>query len=251
MKYDVILFDLSGTLINYRGPVVGWEAMERLGFCAVHELLHLNGFREQMPSVDLFHSAAFARLREAWHDTVAGRRNLHLHDLLREAMDAQGLHPSDETIDAAVTRYTAAISGGAKARKGARALLEHLAAQGRRLGLISNTMWPGGAHHADLARFGLAPFLEVEIYSADEGVWKPSPYIFNLALDRLGGRPDRALFVGDNPVDDITGAHNSGLDAVWITTGEYPIEAGGAANGIIRELPELLPLLERWENGGR
>lgn len=247
MRYDTILFDLSGTLVDYRGSVVGWEAMERLGFTAVHELLNSNGYRDKMPHADLFHSAAFERLKSAWHETLLGRRNLHLHELLREAMDAQGLAPSDETIRNAVERYTAAISAGAKPRRGAEALLRLLKSQGRKTGLISNTMWPSQAHHADLVRFGLASYLDIEVYSADVGAWKPSPKIFNHALDTLESIPAQAIFVGDNPVDDVTGAHNTGMLAVWITTTEYPIEAGGHANAIIHHLDELPALLERWE----
>lgn len=250
MRFDTILFDLSGTLVDYRGPVTGWEAMERLGFTAVHELLHSNGYQAHVPQVELFHSAAFAKLREAWYDTLAGRRNLRLHELLREAMDAQGLQPDEETLALAVDHYCAAIRNGATARLGAAELLRTLKQQGRKLGLISNTMWPGAAHHEDLARFGLAGFLDVELYSADVNAWKPSPAVFDLALGRLGSSGDRALFVGDNPTDDITGAHNAGLRAVWIATREYPIEAGGHADAIIHELPELLPLLEAWEREG-
>lgn len=247
MRYDAILFDLSGTLVNYRGPVVGWEAMERLGFTAVHTLLHSNGHRDQMPAADHFHSAAFAQLRRAWKATLAGERNLHLADLLREALAAQGVHPSETTIVEAVRHYTRAISAGAFPRLGAAELLATLRGEGRRVGLISNTMWPGEHHHEDLERFGLASLIEVEIYSADRNAWKPSPRVFNLALDALDVTPERTLFVGDNPVDDIIGARNSGLDAVWITTGEYPIEAGGAADAIIRELPDLVQVLHRLE----
>jgi putative hydrolase of the HAD superfamily len=247
MFYDTILFDLSGTLVNYRGSVIGWEAMERLGFTAVHELLNSNGYKDKVPHVDLFHTTAFSQLKSAWHDTLAGKRNLHLHEILREAMHGQGLEPDDHTIEGAVDHYCAAISRGASPRLGAAELLATLKAQGRKLGVISNTMWPGRAHHEDLERFGLAPYLDVELYSADADAWKPSPKVFNMALDRLGSVAERTIFVGDNPVDDITGAHNAGLRGVWITTGEYPIEAGGNAEGIIYELPDLLPLLERWE----
>lgn len=247
MQYRTILFDLSGTLIDYRGPVVGWEAMERLGFTAVHTLLHSNGHRDQMPAADHFHTAAFTQLRRAWKETLAGERNLHLADLLREALAAQGVHPTEATIAEAVRCYTRAISAGASPRLGAAELLATLRAEGRRVGLISNTMWPGAHHHLDLERFGLAPHIEVEIYSADRNAWKPSPRVFNLALDALDASPESTLFVGDNPVDDVIGARNSGLGAVWITTGEYPIEAGGAADAIIHELPELVGVLRKLE----
>lgn len=214
LQWDTILFDLSGTLINYRGSVVGWEAMERLGFTAVCELLHANGHQATIPDVDLFHSAAFQQLKAAWHDTVSGQRNLHLHELLREAVEAQGITPDDALIEQAILRYTAAISAGARPCLGAEETLRALKAQGRKIGLISNTMWPGHLHHADLQRFGLAPYLDVELYSADAGAWKPSAEVFYLALDRLGSTPDRALFVGDNPLDDVVGAHNAGMRSV-------------------------------------
>jgi putative hydrolase of the HAD superfamily len=87
----------------------------------------------------------------------------------------------------------------------------------------------------------------VEVYSADAGAWKPSREVFHLALDRLGSTPERALFVGDSPTDDMVGAHNAGMRSVWIHTDEYPTEAGGDAGAIIRELPELLDVLAMWE----
>lgn len=245
--WDTVLFDLSGTLINYRGSVVGWEAMERLGFTAVCDLLHANGHRDTIPDAELFHSAAFQQLRTAWHDTVSGRRNLHLHDLLREAVQAQGIRPSDALIQQAVLKYTAAISAGARPCLGAAETLRTLQAQGRKLGLISNTMWPGHLHHADLERFGLAAYLDVELYSADAGAWKPSAALFHRALEGLGSAPDRALFVGDSPMDDMVGAHNAGMRGVWIQTDEYPPDAGGDAEAVIHHLPNLLDLLEAWE----
>jgi putative hydrolase of the HAD superfamily len=246
-RYDTILFDLSSTLVNYRGLVVGWEAMERLGFTAVHDLLVQSSDAKELPGADLWHSSAFARLRQAWTDTLAGRQNLHLDELLREALAAQGVYPDNQLIDAAVKRYCGAISAGAGPKLGAEDLLRTLKEQGRAIGLISNTMWPGALHHADLERFGLAQYLDVEIYSADAGLWKPSAEVFLHALKRLGGSPERAFFVGDNPNDDIVGGHNAGMKAVWIVNNEYRRDAGKDADAIIEELPDLLDVLAKWE----
>jgi hypothetical protein len=119
MRFDAVLFDLSGTLINYRGSVVGWEAMERLGFTAVCDLLHSNGHRDKVPDVDLFHSAAFQHLTTAWQDTISGRRNLHLQELLCEAAQAQGVTLNGAIVEQAVLKYTGAISAGATPCDGA------------------------------------------------------------------------------------------------------------------------------------
>ncbi len=248
MRYNTIIFDLSSTLINYRGLVAGWEAMERLGFTAVHDLLLQSSDAKELPTPDLWHSTAFERLRQAWTDTLAGKQNLHLDDLLKQSLAAQGVFPDDELITAAVDRYCAAISLGASPMPGAETLLRTLKAQGRTLGLVSNTMWPGAKHHEDLERFGLAQYLEVEVFSADVGLWKPSADVFLHALKRLGGSPERAFFVGDNPNDDIVGAHNAGMRAVWIVNKEYDRDAGSDADAVIEELPELLDVLARWED---
>lgn len=248
MKYNTILFDLSGTLINYRGSVVGWEAMERLGFTAVHDLLLQSSDAKELPTVDLWHSSAFGRLREEWTETLAGRKNLHLQDLLREALATQGVYPDDEMIEEAVDRYCGAISLGASPMPGGETLLRTLKEQGRKIGLISNTMWPGAKHHEDLERFGLAQYLDVEIYSADVGLWKPSAEIFLHTLKRLRSTPDHAFFVGDNPNDDIVGGHNTGMKSVWIVNKEYHRDAGKAADAVIEALPELLDVLKQWES---
>jgi FMN phosphatase YigB (HAD superfamily) len=49
-------------------------------------------------------------------------------------------------------------------------------------------------------------------------VRKPRPEIFHLALDELGVKPERALFVGDRLVADIRGARDVGMrtvQAMW------------------------------------
>lgn len=247
-RYETILFDLSGTLVNYRGLVVGWEAMERLGFTAVYDLLRHSSDVKELPAMELWHSSAFAQLRKAWTETLAGEKNLHLHELLREALAAQGVFPPDDLIDAAVAQYCGAISAGAKPKVGAKTLLRTLKAEGRSIGLISNTMWPGELHHADLERFGLAQYIDVEIYSADVGLWKPSADVFLHALEQLNGKPESAFFVGDNPNDDIVGGHNAGMRAVWIVNKEYHFEAGKAADAVIEDLPDLMQVIAAWES---
>ena len=71
---------------------------------------------------------------------------------------------------------------------------------------------------------GLAPgtgallaALETATGITAEVVGKPSPQIFQTALDRLG--PGRALVVGDRLDTDIAGAHAAGLDGALVLTG--------------------------------
>src|SRR5438876_561774 len=44
------------------------------------------------------------------------------------------------------------------------------------------------------------------------GIEKPDPRIFHLALDRLGVRPEEALFAGDIYAIDMVGARAAGIE---------------------------------------
>jgi HAD superfamily hydrolase (TIGR01458 family) len=52
-------------------------------------------------------------------------------------------------------------------------------------------------------------------------IGKPSPYVFELALDGTGLRPGEVVMVGDRMSTDVAGAHRSGLRAALVRTGEY------------------------------
>lgn len=53
----------------------------------------------------------------------------------------------------------------------------------------------------------------------DSVTGKPSPPLYNLALERLGRPRDRVLAVGDRLDTDIDGATNAGLHSAWVLSG--------------------------------
>ncbi|MDX1746439.1 MAG: HAD-IA family hydrolase [Halobacteriales archaeon] len=73
------------------------------------------------------------------------------------------------------------------------------------------------------------------VTSATVGYEKPHPEIFRTALSKIDD--DRAVMIGDNPVADIEGAHNIGLEAYLI--GRHPNEPGSAFDDLM-ELAEHL-----------
>jgi putative hydrolase of the HAD superfamily len=56
-----------------------------------------------------------------------------------------------------------------------------------------------------------------------EGVEKPDPAIFRIALDRAGVRPEEAIYVGDHPFFDVDPAREVGLQPVLVDRrGRHP-----------------------------
>jgi len=90
---------------------------------------------------------------------------------------------------------------------------------------------------------GLAPHL-LAILSVDEaGIYKPSPRVYQLAVDRLRLAPERIGFVSSNAWD-VVGAKAFGFTALWVNRGGAPRERHGPeADAILRSLAELPALL--------
>jgi HAD superfamily hydrolase (TIGR01509 family) len=115
--------------------------------------------------------------------------------------------------------------------------LERLRARVPRLVVVSNA---NGRLHTVMERLGLARFFDVMLDSHLEGVEKPDPRLFELALERAGGRPETTLHVGDFYWIDVKGARAAGLRAVLLdSAGLYP-EADCPRIRSLGELPDLL-----------
>ena len=124
--------------------------------------------------------------------------------------------------------------------------LDAMQAAGLRLGVVSNWGWYAPEL---LQTLELAKHFEIMSISARVGYQKPSPVIFEHALDLLDVQPEAAIHVGDDPEADVAGARRVGIEPVLIDrrgridrpigvdaeTGEVPL---------IRDFGELLDLLD-------
>jgi putative hydrolase of the HAD superfamily len=84
---------------------------------------------------------------------------------------------------------------------------------GIRIGVVSNSE---GKLQSVFERVGLLPWFEVVVDSHLEGVAKPDPAIFQIALTRLGVAAERAIYAGDLPEIDLVGAHAAGMHGVLV-----------------------------------
>ncbi|HEX4281355.1 MAG TPA: HAD-IA family hydrolase [Solirubrobacteraceae bacterium] len=91
--------------------------------------------------------------------------------------------------------------------------LERLRARGLMLVVVSNA---NGTLRAHMNRLGLAERFNHVLDSADEGVEKPDPRFFEIALQRSGARKEATIHVGDLYYVDVIGARNAGLRGVLL-----------------------------------
>ena len=92
--------------------------------------------------------------------------------------------------------------------------------------------------NADVRRVGLDSYFSFAISAADVGSSKPSPEMFLEAMHRAEISPDRAVHVGDHPIDDIEGANRVGMHSIWVNfdgkTDRVP------AHATVNDLPSLV-----------
>ena len=91
--------------------------------------------------------------------------------------------------------------------------LESLRARGLRLVVVSNA---NGTLLAHMERLGLTARFDHILDSQDEGVEKPDPRFFEIALARSGARRETTIHVGDLYYVDVVGARNAGLRGVLL-----------------------------------
>jgi putative hydrolase of the HAD superfamily len=71
----------------------------------------------------------------------------------------------------------------------------------------------------ELEKYGLLKYFDYVLFSSDVKACKPSPKIFRRALKNLKIAPRNAVYVGDDPFNDVEGAHNAGMKTIWIDHG--------------------------------
>jgi phosphoglycolate phosphatase len=203
--YDLVIFDLDGTLIDSVGDIA--DALNRtLG-------------------------TAFADA------TVAGWVGAGVRVLLERAGVAPG------AVDDAAVRFRAEY--GAQPCKHTRPYLrvrETLRALACDKAVATNK--PGELSRTIVERLGLADEFVAVLGEDDVGARKPDPIIIDILRGKVGASRAQTLFVGDSLVDAET-ARNAGVDLCLVTYGYASPEAIAAtpAQHHIDRFDELIPIL--------
>ncbi|MCX8103171.1 MAG: HAD family hydrolase [Candidatus Bipolaricaulota bacterium] len=233
MTLRTIFFDLDETLLDTSGcrpPAV--EASFRV---AAHKYSQLD--------VEAWRQASEA-VKAEMHDLWLNSPNSGA-ELLREGsyriLKKLGIDDKELATHVSQAYYQTWVSH-LKLFPEARAVLEAL--RGRfRLGMISNG--PSDVQRYKIKLFDLEREFDPIVISGEIGVAKPDPAIFRRAVELARVLPSEALYVGDSPIYDITGAKSIGMKMIWVNRNSLPTEnLEIKPDGVVRDLWELLAFAE-------
>ena len=104
--------------------------------------------------------------------------------------------------------------------EGAIPLLRSLRQAGSKVYLLSNAQRVFTQY--ELKLLGIDRFFDRILISSDYGVKKPDLRFFNVMMEQERLLPSRTLMIGNDPVCDIAGAKNAGLDTFYIHSNLSP-----------------------------
>ena len=104
-----------------------------------------------------------------------------------------------------------------KLYKGVPELLKNLK-KSYKIGIIANQSL---GTEQRLKEFGIRQYFDLVVSSAEEGLEKPDPKIFILAMDRAGCKPEETYMIGDRLDNDIEPAAELGINTIWVRQGSF------------------------------
>ena len=227
-----VLFDLDDTLFDHR----------RSARAALSDVHRIHGRGTSLDDFEREHT----KYLEVMHlEVLAGRVGLDdaRRDRFRHVFAALGIALGDADVDAVASAYRSGYMIARRALDGAADLLLALRPHAR-IGIVTNNLLE--EQQDKLQYCGLAALVDELIASEDVGVSKPDRGIYDIALARIGVSAEEAVMVGDSWVNDVVGALNAGIRAVWFNPDRK--DAPDSTRGVpemhsLTPAADLLPLL--------
>jgi len=231
---EAVLFDIGDTLIHVATGRTR-PYLDALTYSVYERLVH-QGY--SLPPFEPYGRALRRRFVWDFLWSRLGRREMQIISTFRRYHDKLGIPLTDEQLIELAMLGIPALRPLFRADCEAVEVVSQLQAKGYKLGLISNTLFPGVSIDGALQQEGLLDFFPVRVYSSDVRFMKPHRQIFRTALDRMGVRPEQALYVGDQMVKDVKGSARVGMKSALIN------RSGGFRRGRCRPDHEIRTLSE-------
>lgn len=227
MRFDLILFDADGTLLDFdRSEEESLRKMlKTLGIACTAEL----AAAYQRINLGLWKQLERGEVTKAQLQERRFSELFQQFGLLADGMEANRCYLAE------LTQSGLLIDGAAEV---CRALAKQLP-----LYIVTNGI--GTTQRGRMEKSGIADCFRELFISEEIGVPKPHPAYFDAVFEAIGEVDRRrVLVVGDSLTSDMQGGVNAGIQTCWYNPKREENTIGVAIDFTISGLEELLPLLE-------
>ena len=243
---DAVIFDWGGTLTPWHDVDFELEARalaEAVTGVSLRDASSL-GSSGQVPSDDIVEA-----LRRAGDSVWRRSRDEHVSATVADMFVEAGLS-HDESL---LTAYRDFWAPHTHTDPDVPELFEALRADGIKVGVLSNTVWPREWHEGFFRRDGVLHLIDGDVYTSEIPWTKPAPEAFRAAMDAVGAQDaSRCVFVGDRLFDDIWGASNAGMRTVLVPHSDIPpqqvVHSVGDRDAVVHRLADVYDVVSGWRD---
>lgn len=243
---QAVFFDWGGTLTPWQTIELGpqWRVFAR----------EVNGVRIDSADVtreDLDRARELGERITAVEELARQRatgdgQDSNLDQLLTEA----GVNAREDRHHVALAAYRRFWEPRIDINPRARELWSGLRSRGLRVGVLSNSIWSRDYHRDVFERAGVADLIDADLYSSELHIVKPQAEAFEAACAAIGVKPTNAVHVGDRLFEDILGAQDVGMRAIWLPHDDKPtdqqITVDVVPDAVATDLLEVLDIVDSW-----
>jgi len=218
---DAILFDLDNTLIDFM-------LMKRKACEAAIDAMISAGLK-------MHKEKAMKLLFELY-----GEKGIEYNKIFQEFLEKATGGIDYRVLAEGIVAYRKAQVSYVKPYPGTVKTLVRLKERGMKLGIVSDA--PSVNAWIRLVEMRLEDFFDVVVTFDETGQKKPSKAPFLRAIEKLGVRPEKTLFVGDWPERDIRGAKALGMRTAFAKYGNL-VKAKSNADHVLERIEDLLKVV--------
>ena len=157
-------------------------------------------------------------------------------------------HVDNKFLAAGIVAYRRAREANLMAYPNVNKTLMARAKSAIKMGLVSDA--PSREAWMRIYYLNLYHFFDVVITLDDSGERKPSAKPFQMALDRMGLRPEETVMIGDWPERDVVGAQQIGMKTAFARYGDTFGTLQSGADWDLDDIYQLVGIINEFNSGG-
>ena len=209
MKYENIIFDLYGTLVDVWTDERSKKLWESLAwyFC-----LHQAEYSWKELKKAYFNEAKL--LERQLNEEIGGYAEIDLMKVFEQLYQKKGQKAEVCILKETILMFRALSMKRLQLYEGVENLLKSLKEQNKKVFLLTNAQRVFTEREIEMLH--LKKYFDDIVYSSDEKVKKPDVRFYNAILNKHHLNPEATVMVGNDGFCDVEGALNAGIHAIHV-----------------------------------